>query len=118
MENEGYRRVIPRDFFNEAKLLNCLGKLSVAILNGEIQATEELEEETSGFLVEQSIDGNLRLINYYIYVGLRDEFYYPFIPHYQKDARYPLYIEGEGERILVLTEDGKITPEFKKFCTP
>lgn len=28
-----YTRVIPRNFFNEAKLLKCFGKLSLAVLD-------------------------------------------------------------------------------------
>lgn len=55
-----YLRVIPRDLFNEGRLLTELGHLSIAILDNKDSIAEvlfmELENETSGFNIEQDED--------------------------------------------------------------
>lgn len=40
-----YRRVLPRDLFNEAKLLKCLGQLSLMIHDGKCELRVEHSDE-------------------------------------------------------------------------
>ena len=54
-----YLRVIPRDLFNEANLLKCLGKLALQIHEGFLPFLQmELEEgpDDQGFLIAQNPD--------------------------------------------------------------
>ena len=43
-----YRRKIPRDFFNEAKLLKCMGLLSVKVLDNKIPEGIDIEVNGDG----------------------------------------------------------------------
>lgn len=65
--NSNYLRVIPRDLFNEGKLLTELGFLSLAILDNKDGIanllTMELVNEEEGFVVAQSDDGSLFVAN-------------------------------------------------------
>ena len=38
-----YRRVLPRDLFNEAKLLKCLGQLALIIHDGQDSAGQTVQ---------------------------------------------------------------------------
>jgi len=68
-----YSRVIPRDFFNEAKLLKCMGQLSLAILDGMTPEgiTITVEETGEPFQIELDDDGYLYLTNYEMFVNGR-----------------------------------------------
>lgn len=49
-----YQRVLPRDLFNEAKLLKCLGQLSLLVYEGRLPLLLQHDTEFSqGFLVAQ-----------------------------------------------------------------
>lgn len=48
-----YQRVLPRDLFNEAKLLKCLGKLIVEIENKNLPIAHAFEANAAGFSVGQ-----------------------------------------------------------------
>lgn len=66
--NTNYYRVIPRDLFNEGKLLTELGFLSLAILDNkdgiENILTIELTEEDYGFVIAQDeTNGSLFVSN-------------------------------------------------------
>lgn len=111
-----YNRVIPRDLFNEAKLLKCLGQLSL-IIHDEVGVPrglklEHYDSEHAGFQIEQQEqDGalycaNLECLYRGRVVGLRS-------PYNSKDA-YPLqYIVGDDEDTgRVFTHDGALTAEF------
>ncbi|MGL5921954.1 hypothetical protein [Chroococcidiopsis sp.] len=102
-----YVRVVPRDFFNEAKLLNCLGKLSIAILDGNTNGYELREEfDNNPFEIDQSIDGSLYVTNYQIYLQGNDDPLDLYIPVNCKDRRYPLMLIYRDEYLEVLDEDG------------
>jgi hypothetical protein len=61
-----YVRVIPRDFFNESKLLKCHGQLTLNIhkLN-DFKVSEEFDNEEEGFQIMQSdLDGSIFVSNY------------------------------------------------------
>lgn len=103
-----YMRVIPRDLFNEAKLLKCLGQVALIIHDGVgVPSGLHLEHDTTecdGFNVEQDPnDGSLYCGNLSLYfeerlIGLRS-------PYNSKDA-YPLRFTMDDEEGDVLTYDG------------
>ena len=114
-----YTRVIPRDFFNESKLLKCLGQLSLEILDGElcdINIKEMISNPEEGFKINQNpMDGSVFCDNYLLEINDNTEIT-PFTILNSKDS-YPLYIQTEEDEIRVLDNNGKITKEFKEFCS-
>lgn len=63
-----YNRVVPRDFFNEAKLLKSLGRLSLYILDNKDGISKYVEEhfDNNFFDIEQTDSGDIYCVNYEI----------------------------------------------------
>ena len=109
-----YMRVIPRDLFNESKLLKCLGKLSVYVLDRRFpyEVLDDLEDSINGFKIVQDEDGNIYCKNYKFLV-LKDNkdhslsFYTPL----NSKRPFPLYCDY----IEVLDDEGRLTDEFIVF---
>jgi len=128
-----YKRVLPRDLFNEALLLKCLGKLHVfdvdEFLPGlthrheypEHMEPEPEEEPYPGFYITQDCDGNISVAN--LIYQLRGEPLVFFCQLNDKD-HWPLqFIFGDEEDEAfaegpVFTEDGKLSVEFKALFRP
>jgi hypothetical protein len=120
-----YRRVIPRDLFNEAKLLKCLGRLALHVLDNVNMSKNFLEcslddEENMGFVVVQNpSDGSIDCSNFSCITrwGQRVRLYTLL----NAKDNYPLWFEGEkNNRLvndLVFDEQGNFTKEFKFFFT-
>ncbi len=108
-----YIRVIPRDLFNEAKLLKCLGKLSLAILDCRLPQgiTIAIEETGEPFQVELSDDGQLYIANFETFINGRIT---TFKTAYNSKLNYPFYcIHPDSlEDIEVFNEDGEFAAEF------
>lgn len=110
-----YYRVIPRDLFNEGKLLNQLGFLSLAILDAK-ENTEYLEltqENDEAFDVLLSDTGSLFVSNINLYCkGEPIE----LCTTANSKLPYPLqfgYSDGENEfNEYVFGDDGEFSPEF------
>lgn len=112
-----YQRVIPRDLFNEAKLLKCLGQLALLIHDGvRIPRGLTLEHETpeDGFQIEQNQDsGALYCCNLECFcdgrlIGLST-------PYNSKDA-FPLrFVRGDDDEGRVFNEDGSLSDEFREL---
>lgn len=85
-------RVIPRDLFNEAKLLKSLGQLCLKIHEGQADPlTVDHEDPEAGFTVELSpTHGTLFVRDLWFYCnGLPVEFY----TDYNDRDPYPLWAE-------------------------
>lgn len=63
-----YRRVIPRDLFNEAKLLKCMGQLALLVHDGKLPSVTIIHDG-SPFTIEQAPDGDLYLPGVRVFVG-------------------------------------------------
>lgn len=114
-----YSRVIPRDLFNEAKLLKCYGQLSLLIHEGKTSGLDlSLEHDTTvcpGFQI--AMDGlrghfyctNLRLSvrGTTIQVGTI----------INSQAAYPLmYVTEDDYEGEVFNDDGSLSEEFKQYA--
>lgn len=117
-----YRREIPRDAFNEAKLLKCIGRLSLMVLDHNLyldrevaQVEDELKDRDHGFMVRLDED-NLMLYsdNYYITVNGTE---IAVFSNYNSKDNYPLnfYDEEEEEYHRVFKEDGSLSHEFATY---
>lgn len=114
MEREldpNYFRVIPRDFFNESKLLCCLGKLSVAIHDGMTNGLNLRQQfENEPFVVAQDqADGSLTVLNYQVFLNDRPLYLYTT---YNSRDKYPLKADYEDETYQVLDEQGNLATNF------
>lgn len=110
-----YARVIPRDLFNEASLLKCLGKLALILMDRPSSA--ELDEDqllAEGFRIEQDeSDGSIEVANLPFKVrGVPFRLYRPL----NSREPWPLWCESpfacDGEDIEVFTAEGQLTPTF------
>lgn len=111
-----YTRVIPRDLFNEAKLLKCLGQLSLLIHNGmcPMRVIHDADRFV-GFAIDQDqSDGSFYCSNLKFYFK-RDgkDVEARFRTSLNSRENYPLCTTTpEGEEIGVFEADGGLTEDF------
>lgn len=107
-----YKRVMPRDLFNEAKLLKCMGLLIVCIQD-EITPAPMSHNEPDEFVIGLREDGTLCVVNLTICVKRK-----PFRFHttYNSKSNYPLFVEHMRAEYRVFNEQGEWDEEFIEFC--
>lgn len=108
---ENYTRIIPRDFFNEAKLLKCMGVLALKILDAQLPEgiTIEIEESGEPFNIMLTDCGSLLVDNYPITVNGEP---YTFKTTYNSKSNFPFFCDVDGEDVQVFNEDGNFDEEF------
>jgi hypothetical protein len=115
---KSYARVIPRDFFNEAKLLKCLGRLSLLILDNKKRISEYVVEEFDNepFEIMQTEDGDIYVSNYSLFIKSTEIEIYLFT-YLNSKENYPLYFVNEyrGDQQYVFDEEGNFTKEFLDY---
>lgn len=111
-----YPRVVPRDFFNEAKLLKCLGMIALAVVDDkfyayDLEVEHELEESESGFIIDFShVQDGLFCSNYWFKVN---GYLVDFFSRYNSHENYPLqFLDSGGNVYSVMDEKGGFTQEF------
>lgn len=120
-----YIRVVPRDLFNEAKLLKCMGRLIVLIEDKMLPETISYLDGGYPFVVAQDqSDGGLVLRNIRVLrtrttgaTFVADKL--TFKTKLNSKDSYPLYVQpltNEDEEIRVFTSLGEPTEEFLEFC--
>lgn len=115
-----YRRVIPRDLFNDAKLLKCLGQLALIIFNGKDEAnscppTLEIDHDGQPFnIVQDPEDGGLRCDNVTVTINGRP---IKMTTNYNSRDNWPLYAD---DTVPVFSEIGygRLSKEFLEICQP
>ena len=122
MHEDTYTRVIPRDLFNESKLLKCLGQLSLLVLDGvdangrTTPTTLKIESDGGPFIIEQDqSDGNIycrtvviTIRDVLIWVSSRLNCKSPFPLEFHED--------GNGNIGPVFNDDGTLSDEFIAIC--
>ena len=117
-----YRRVVPRDLFNESKLLKCVGQLALLIHDGRDSDGKQtppclkVEHEGNEFRIDQrQADGGLYVIGLKFKVkSLVLDLY----SAYNCKEAYPLICMTEDyEEIEVFHGDGTLTDEFCEYVT-
>lgn len=106
-----YNRVIPRDFFNEAKLLKCMGLLSLKILDAQLPEGINITIEDSGepFEIRLTEDGMLFVANYPVTLNDKNVL---FGTTYNSKSQYPFFCIIDYVETLVFDENGQFTTEF------
>ncbi len=111
-----YKRVLPRDLFNEASLLKCLGRVSLLIEDGMAPSGMRLEHTgQNGFEIDQSPgSGDLCCMNLMLITpdGRRSFLW----RNHNSREEWPLFVgamvDGEEEEIEVFDTVGNFTSEF------
>jgi hypothetical protein len=105
-----YKRVVPRDLFNEARLLKLLGKLIIHIMDNPTTVPWFFEHEGNEFIIHQdSDDGSIFCSNIKFYIA--NEPIHLFTPLNSRDP-WSLYGVYKGEEYCIFSADGKIMPNF------
>lgn len=116
-----YRRVIPRDLFNEGNLLKCYGQLYLGL--EKLDATHCLiqTDDAAPFEINQTqCDGSIFITN--IRLEVRGQ-WVPLRRPLNSREPFPLYAaldvytDNEHE-VAVFTDTGELTPEFKALFRP
>lgn len=107
-----YPRVIPRDLFNEANLLKCLGQLYLLL---ERRRDVALDHDGGAFHVTQDdSDGSLTVTNVTMVNPARQKLGTLVRPLNSRDP-WPLYLDTVSDRISVLTAAGDLADDFLQF---
>ncbi len=106
-----YIRVLPRDLFNEAKLLKCLGILALKIHDGNLGPMLRFDHEhpNLGFIIDQTIDGDTYVRNLFFFIN--DQRIELFSPLNSREVN-PLYAVYDEEMYSVFDDDGNFNIEF------
>lgn len=105
-----YQRVIPRDLFNESKLLKCLGQLSLLVHNETVNLIVDYDE--SIFLIKQRPeDGGLYCTTINFFIGKQK---LELFTSYNSKSPYPLLCMAD-ELLDVFNDDGTPTIEFLQY---
>lgn len=93
-----YKRVLPRDAFNEAKLLKCIGKLILMIEDGDLPAWHYHYDGESFNVVQDPSDGSIFVENITFWRNKKQV--HVFTPLNSKEAWPALFIDGDDEYYL------------------
>lgn len=107
-----YQRVIPRDFFNEAKLLKCMGRLALKIVDNKLPEGVNIEIEESGEafkIIQDAGDGSISVVNYPVTVNGK---LVPFYTGLNSKEIYPLTCTIDEVEYTVFDYMGEFEPEF------
>lgn len=110
-----YRRVIPRDLFNEANLLKCYGQmwLNLERLNLPGAVLEQDDDGGPFHVVQHEESGATTLGNVYFWVNGAE-----FALHRPLNSRasFPLYLTTEeGDELGVFNDDGTFSADMLAF---
>lgn len=107
-----YQRVVPRDFFNEANLLKCLGKLELIINHTGHRIAGKLESQfdNESFDIQQNNDdGSIFVLNYT--VTLNGVIVHLYCPLNSRES-WPLMADFQGETYYVFDKEGNLMTNF------
>ena len=109
-----YVRVAPRDLFNEAKLLKCLGRLALFVIDAKVPEGLTFYDSGEPYLTEQDSNSG----DIYCKLGIRFSFRgHELILLSGLNSReiYPLFWRTDDyEEIHVFNELGDLREEFKQ----
>lgn len=108
----GYKRVIPRDLFNEANLLKCWGQLAL-LLHDRPRPGVEIQEPSPGhpFKIDQNpYDGSISITNMGIAIG--GALYSARRPLNSRE-KWPLQLLTRDDDLIdIFNDDGHLSADF------
>lgn len=110
--NLEYNRVIPRDLFNEAKLLKCLGVLTLKIHDNQAPEGLKVDQIDNDFKIGLTDEGSLKTNS--LQFTYKDEIL-SFETTYNSKNNFPLFCCFAYCEFLVFDETGNFDNEFLDF---
>ena len=106
-----HKRVIPRDFFNESKLLKCFGQFQLCVHDKKTNGLDitVLFDDKTFEIIQYDHDGSLSVLNYLVMVNGQSLILY--IP-YNARENYPLIGLYNGAEYYVFDEQGEFMTNF------
>lgn len=111
--NTNYQRVLPRDLFNEAKLLKCIGRLVIKIHDGLAPQGLSFDHKGDPFKIVLLEEGSLMISNIKFTIGGE---LLTFQTTYNSKSEYPLFLYRDYTEYAVFDEQGNFDPEFVQIC--
>ena len=110
-----YNRVLPRDAFNESKLLKGIGRISLLIHDNVGFIGKKLncvlENESQGFkILMDEQDGSTYCSNFYLFDNNGTPIY--LSNPLNCKLPYPLQFEYKDTSDFLFTDEGELSPEF------
>lgn len=109
-----YRRVIPRDLFNESKLLKCLGRIYIESERqpeGKVTISHHSPEvSNAGFDVRQDASSGAIYVSN-IVVTVNGKYVHVYTGLNTRDA-HPMYADLLDVTVPVFDDEGAFTEEF------
>ena len=105
-----YQRVLPRDLFNEAKLLKCMGRLLLLMHDEQTPCKmgyDVMYDEP--FKIDLLDEGSLTISN--LQISMNGKLIL-FKTTYNSKAEYPLFAQHDLVDYEVFDEQGEFTEEF------
>jgi len=87
--NINYNRVIPRDLFNESKLLKCIGKLTLLIHDNLAPFGLKFEHDEEPFKIGLTNCGHLKIQNITFVYSSHTDFELGFKTVYNSKSNFP-----------------------------
>lgn len=101
-----YRRVIPRDLFNEANLLKCLGKIVLDIEDGKLPWLSYWHDNEAFNVVQDENSGAIYCSNIQFFAGKKT------LPCFTRPLNsrdhWPLYLEMPWDSLPVFDDHGNV----------
>lgn len=116
-----YTRVIPRDLFNESKLLKCMGQLALLIHEGKGGkwglSLHHINDEPHevGFEIHQNLATGGPYVNNLTLSFAGDERELNVECDYNSKRPYPLLLHDPNVICDVFTDDGKFSEKSKDY---
>jgi len=109
-----YKREAPRDLFNEANLLKCVGHVSLYLHDHPIDKVLFIHDRTDdGYEIGQDYsDGSIYITNFRF--SVRGRWYRLYRPLNSREP-WPLWMAHPVDDIEVFTEDGTLAADFIAF---
>lgn len=107
-----YIRVIPRDLFNEANLLKCMGRTYINLETANLPHVELHHDGEAFDIVQSEDDGSLSVAN--VLLRVRESYYSLSRPLNSREA-WPLYLTTANDVLSVFDDAGNFTDELIEF---
>jgi uncharacterized protein YkuJ len=111
--NTDYIRVIPRDLFNESKLLKCIARLTLLVHDGNNLKAIRFEHDDNPFIIGLMDEGSLTITNINFFIHDREVI---FKTTYNAKSNYPLLCEYDYSEDIVFNDDGTYSEDFIDLC--
>jgi len=115
-----YKIVLPRDAFNQSKLLKCIGQLTLKLHDNIDDIRQYLSCELVGhreFVIDQDIDGSLYCDNFYLYLT-HDDINYSVIRlscPLNSRLNYPMTYTLDDNTNFLFDDNGEFSEEFLSY---